>query len=64
MSKNVLEFDVNTEYKADLITGMNFTAGRGHFELLNSPKNYKSKIARLENGNRAALSNTIQECPQ
>ena len=24
ISKNVLEFDVNTEYKTDLITGMNF----------------------------------------
>ena len=26
ISKNVLEFDVNTEYKTDLITGMNFSA--------------------------------------
>ena len=25
ISKNVLEFDVNTEYKTDLITGMNFS---------------------------------------
>ena len=40
------------------------TAGRGHFELLNFPQNYKTKIARLENGNQAALWKTKQEWPQ
>ena len=34
ISKNVLEFDVNTEYKADLITGMNFSKTDFSFALL------------------------------